>query len=498
MSDDDDKIDLESWEPQLPPTDFAERVLAQVRAEGKSGESGESRKSESEKERETRSGTVAARATARTRRRRWGNAAGVAGVMALAAALMMRVTGGAAAHGEAIAKDRIEVAIGTRALAVLEPGAQVKWDGDDVVQDHGDVFYRVEPGARFRVHTPAGDVEVKGTCFAVKVRGEAQSNAVIQGADMNKRDVKSGVVGAALSAFAFVAVYEGKVAVSHASEHADLSAGEGAQLGAGGVTKSGALGEGEKSFDARAAANAAGDVPLAKANENLVAQVSEYRARLEAIAAQKVALEQTLKNTEQKLASQSDGGRPPKTEFDLGPEDWKELSKEGTIKFMVPCSRESGWLPKPETLQKLALAPQDGPVLQTAYKNTNTRLWTVIRPLCAAEVGSEKTADRIGLDTCIHLVLDSSSGKDREAANEAMRQVGEVRAGLRPDVEPTLQGSPVVKMFSALTAERKLFEGELAQSLGPEEAHRVTFAEGMCMHTSSFGGPGPRPDPKTK
>ena len=491
---DDDKIDLAAWEPQLPPSDFAERVLAQVSAEGKSGQKSETRSSPGTA---TARATATAKATAMTRRR-WGNAAGIAGVTALAAALMMRVTGGPAAHGEAIAKDRIEVAIGTRALAVLEPGAQVKWDGDDVVQDHGDVFYRVEPGARFRVHTPAGDVEVKGTCFAVKVRGEGQSNAIIQGADMNRRDVKSGVVGAALSAFAFVAVYEGKVAVSHASEHADLGAGEGAQLGAGGVTKSGALGEGEKSFDAKAAANAAGDAPLAQANQNLVAQVSEYRARLEAIAAQKVALEQTLKNTEQKLASQTDGGRPPKAEFDIGPDDWKELSKDGTIKFMVPCSRESGWLPKPDTLQKLALAPQDGPVLQAAYKNTNTRLWTVIRPLCAAEVGSEKTADRIGLDTCTHLVIDSTRTKDADAANEAMRQVGEVRAGLRPDVEPSLQGSPVAKMFFALTSERKLFEGELAQSLGPEEAHRVTFAEGMCMHTSIFGGPGPRPDPKTK
>ena len=77
-------------------------------------------------------------------------------------------------------------------------------------------------------------------------------------------------------------------------------------------------------------------------------------------------------------------------------------------------------------------------------------------------------------------------------------QVGEVRAGLRADVDPSLQGSPVVKMFFALTAERKLFESELAQALGPEEAHRVTFADGMCMHTSSFGGPGPRPDAKTK
>src|SRR4029077_935812 len=128
----------------------------------------------------------------RAKARRWGTAAGVAGVLALAAAFAVKVTTMPDAHGSAIAKDRLEVSIGSRARAVLEPGAQVKWDGDDVVQAHGDVFYRVEPGARFRVHTPAGDVEVKGTCFAVKIRGEAPGTT--EGVDMNKRDAKSGVV----------------------------------------------------------------------------------------------------------------------------------------------------------------------------------------------------------------------------------------------------------------------------------------------------------------
>lgn len=201
------------------------------------------------------------------RARRWGIAAGVTGALALAAALAFRVSSVPDAHGEAIARDRLEVSIGTRARAVLEPGAQVKWDGDEVVRAHGDVFYRVEPGARFRVHTPAGDVEVKGTCFAIKIRGEGDA--------MDKRDVKSGIIGAALSALAFVAVYEGKVAVSHAGSRVDLGAGESAQAASDGVHASGKLGEGERAFDAKAASAASGDVPLATANDNLVAQVSK-------------------------------------------------------------------------------------------------------------------------------------------------------------------------------------------------------------------------------
>jgi ferric-dicitrate binding protein FerR (iron transport regulator) len=479
---DDPKIDLDAWEPQLPPSDFAERVLAEVRAEAP---------------REANAAS-ASKARERGRARRWGTGAGVVGVLALAAALAMRVTSMPDAHGEAIAKDRIEVSIGSRARAVLEPGAQVKWDGDDVVQAHGDVFYRVEPGARFRVHTPAGDVEVKGTCFAVKIRGEGQSSNV-EGVDMNKRDVKSGVIGAALSALAFVAVYEGKVAVSHAGERVDLGAGEGAQVGNDGVRKSGALGEGQRTFDAKVAANAAGDAPLAQANENLVAQVSEYRARLEAIAAQKLELEQTLKNTEQKLASKGDGSAPKsRSDFDLGADDWKDLAKDGTIKYMMPCKRPGGWVASPDQLQKLALAPHDAPALQSAYAKSNERLWSTIKPLCGQAIGSVDVAEKVGMSTCIHLVLDLAQAKEKDVANEAMRQVAEIRAGVRPPPGPNEQTNAVTRMFLALTGEMKSFEGDLAQSLGPEEAHRVAYAEGMCMGQSTFGGPGPREPEKEK
>ena len=470
---DDDKIDLEAWEPQLPPSDFAERVLAQVRADANA---------------------KADAGAARRRARRWGNAAGVAGVLALAAALILRVSSVPDAHGEAIAKDRLEVSIGSRARAVLEPGAQVKWDGDDVVQDHGDVFYRVEPGARFRVHTPAGDVEVKGTCFAVKIRGEGQRDAQgadskkVEGADMNMRDVKSGVIGAGLSAFAFVAVYEGKVAVSHASEHVDLGAGEGAQLGAGGVTKSGALGAGEKSFDAKAAANAAGDAPLAQANENLVAQVSEYRSRLEAIAAQKIELEQKLKKSEEKLASTADGAAPrTRNEYDLNQEDWAELAKKGEVKFRMPCLETSNV--SPSKLNELGLSPQDGPAIKDAFQQNQDRLWKELRPMCAAALGTTNdVVDKIGPDQCPHLIYDMAKKADPDGAAEAQTQAAEVRAGLRAEPGPNEKVNPVLRMFLLLTGANKAFEGELAKSFGPEEAHRLALSDDMCKSTHRWGG----------
>lgn len=450
-------LDLDAWEPQAPPGDFAERVLAEVRKD-------------------------APKTEARTARRprRWAIGGGAVAALSIAAAVALGI-GRAPSHGEAIAKERSEVSIGSRARAVLEPGAQVSWNGDDVTQPSGDVFYRVEPGARFRVHTPAGDVEVKGTCFTVKVK------------PMQKRDMKSGAVGAALSALAFVAVYEGKVAVSHAGERAELSAGESVEVGPDGVRKD-ALSAGQRSFDAKVASAEAEEDALAAANGNLVSQVSEYRKRLESIALQKTELEKKLETTERQLeAARADGAVPQaKSEFDLDPDDWKELAKNGTIKSRTPCQRKPEWQPPPEMLDKLSLAPQDAPVLKNAYVHSNERLWNALRPICAQAIGNAEVADKLGPDTCQHLVLDIEDKKDSEAVGEAMRQVGEIRAGLRPMPAPNEPIHPVARMFLAVTGEAQQFENELAQTFGPDEAHRIMFSDGMCVGRSTWGGRGPR------
>ncbi|MBX3186463.1 MAG: FecR domain-containing protein [Labilithrix sp.] len=461
---DDEPLGLDAWEPQLPPSDFAERVLAQVRAEAR-------------EERAPRD---------RGRARRWvGRGSAVA--IALAAAVLLRVTATPSenAQGEAIAKERTEVSIGGRARAVLEPGAEVKWNGDDVVQAHGDVFYRVEPGARFRVHTPAGEVEVKGTCFAVKIRGEGS-----EGVEMNKRDVKSGVIGGTLTALAFVAVYEGKVAVSHAGERMDLGAGESAQVGGAGVGDRAPVGAGEKAFDAKIAEGAASKDEMSQANANLVDQVGEYRKRLEAIVTQKVELEKQLKTSEEKLAAaQSDGAAPrTKGEYDLSTDDWTELAKKGQVKYRVPCLQKDYWTFSPDKLDKLGLAPQDATTLRDAYERSYKRVWDQVRPLCIQAVGNPEVVDKIGASSCPHIVYDVQSAIDGEAAKEAHTQAAEIRAGLRPEPGPNDKVHPVTRMFLILTSANKAFEADLAKSFGPDEAHRLAHSNDMCNSNSNWGG----------
>jgi hypothetical protein len=188
----------DAWEADDPPSDFADRVVARAAREGA----------------ELAALSRPSRAPGRGRR-----VALVVGVgLALAAATIVAVRSHSAAdaHGDAQATDaRREVAIGDRAVAVLERGAHLSYSGADVTQDAGDVFFRVERGARpFIVHTPAGDVTVKGTCFRVKV---------------------TTVAGAA--AFVTLAVYEGRVAFSRGPSAVDVGAGETAEADGAGVRR---------------------------------------------------------------------------------------------------------------------------------------------------------------------------------------------------------------------------------------------------------------------
>ncbi len=461
---------LDAWEPQLPPANFADRVMSGVGDANAPME-------------QAKPATNVVQLRSRSRWR--GAALAAAAMVAIAAAVFVKVDT-TPLHGEAIAADhRIEVAIGgnraARAKAVLEPGAHVVWDGDLVTQDSGDVFYRVEPGAKFRVHTPAGDVDVLGTCFAVKVRGGGQERS----GDMQKRDMKSGVVGAALSAMAFVAVYEGKVAVSHASEHVDLVAGESAQIGPEGATRSTSADLGKKAFDEKVAAQ--GSDPVSVANGNLVSQVQDYKQRLEALAAQKTDVEKKLDATEKKLASATDGGPPRnRSEYELDSEDWADLAKRGKIKYRTPCLKADS-ATTTDKLSALGLSPEDGAVLKGAYGRSYDRIWGMVRPLCLQALGtSEAIVDKIGVNQCIHLVYDLASQADRDGTSEAHIQVAEIRAGIRP--EPPVDKQPAtMKMMLALTAEQGAFESDLARTMGPEEAHRVAWSDDICVSNNSWG-----------
>jgi hypothetical protein len=463
-------IGPEDWQPQEPSGDFVDRVMARIGEEHASPPAIEARRRRSVR-------------------------AGVAGAVALAAGVALAVGWhGArwASRGDATASAREEVHLGARAIAVLEPGAHVAWNGDDVEQPAGDVFYRVEPGGSFHVHTPAGNVAVLGTCFRVQVEGAAESWEAAN--PMNGRDMKAGAVGAALAAAALVTVYEGKVAVSLASERVTLTAGESARASGAGVARTG--GTGGTAADGSQGAGETSD-PLVAANENLVDTVRDYKTKLEALEAQKAAIAKQLSDAQQKLATaQGDGqAAPQKSPYDLTQDDWKEMAAEGKVVSRTPCESPGGWTPTPAQLANAGLAPGDAQAIHDARADSYARTWGVIRPLCVQALqGDAKVADRLGSFVCTSLVSDIAK-VNGEDTDEELRAVAEIRAGLRPYDASAL--GTYGKILYVETGETQAMEQQLAQSIGPADAHSFVYADTGCWSNSSHSvGPRPTLPPK--
>jgi hypothetical protein len=443
-------FDPRDWSAQEPPADFAERVVAAAREESRSA--------------------------AKPRRARV--AAGVVLVGSLAAGVALAVhlqSRGAA--GDVTADARREVRVGTRAVAVLEVGAHVKWHGDEIEQTGGDVFWRVEPGARFTVHTAAADVTVKGTCFRVRVTGGE--------GDMNRRDAMVGAVGAVMGAAAFVGVYEGKVAVSHAGQSVDVAAGQGAQADGRGVHLTGL---------SPSAASTEPD-PLLAANANLADTVSEYRRRLEAIDADKKKLEKKLAQAEALLA---DGGSPPKAfevaanKFDLTQDDWKQLAKEGKLPTHLPCpGPNDDFSYTPGNLNALGLAPQDGPIIQAAMKRSGDRTWGVIKPLCAQALPGADVGE-LGPQSCLSILQAFAPHNGPTSLAEQVRQTAEIEAGLLPAPGPNNNVPPMERALIAMAGESKTLESDLAQQLGPDVAKSIVYGGSEGCWSDGVWQVGPR------
>jgi len=182
--------DWEAWEPAEPSSRFAERVMLASRSGG--------------------DGATARPSQSARRSKLAVIALGLAASLAFGGwAYGMR----AYRTGAVVAETRQEVHVGRRALAVLEKGAHVTWDGDLVEQSEGEVFWRVEPGARLVVRTPRGEIIVTGTCF------------------------RSRVLKASGAVIVAVAVYEGRVRLAHGGKAVELHAGESGEADSEGVRR---------------------------------------------------------------------------------------------------------------------------------------------------------------------------------------------------------------------------------------------------------------------
>ena len=411
--------DLEdSWPAQQPPGKFAEQVVAAAMREHRASS-----------------------------RRRYVAAGAAIVVLAAAGVALFVATRTATSTGEARADTRIEVAIGSRAVAVLEAGAHISWDGDTVVQDVGDVFYRVEPGSRFEVHTPIANAAALGTCFRISVN-DKETN-------MNRRDVIAGAVGAIAATAVVIGVYEGKVGVSHGKDSVTVSAGETT------VADSRRLRPGAPTTKI-----------VTRIDDGSAHTAAELRERLGALEKEKAVLEQQLADAHEAGA---------KSQYDLTPDDWAKLAEHGEFKYENRYYVEVGFNPILNKLAKLGLTAKDADALQTAYLNANKRFGVQMQQLCT-EASFGSTPDDIG--PCIGKMFQTIYGKGPDAARALYTQIDEVLAGKRPEPKGA-DSSPQGRMLLMFATQMAPFEAELAQTFGADEAHRIAYSDDLCWTANS-------------
>jgi hypothetical protein len=282
--------------------------------------------------------------------------------------------------------------------------------------------------------------------------------------------------GAALSAVLVVTIYEGRAHVAVTVPRVAWAEGHSLQPKSNeptpessvdsGKVAAGPLAEPKPSLEGGAST----DTPVA-------GQLEHVRSKLRDVQREKHDLEAQLLTLEGELAQHSGGlsGGDP-ADYDLDRDDWKELAAKGRIKYRIPCLSANGaeWQTSPPELDKLGLSPEDGEAIREAHRRSNARVWKAVRPLCMNAVGDAAVADRLRAEGCISLIKQAARTSDPIAITNAQRQVAEVQAGIRPLPQAGQARSPVFDTYLALTSEARLFEADLAENFGPEEAKRIT------------------------
>jgi hypothetical protein len=222
------------------------------------------------------------------------------------------------------------------------------------------------------------------------------------------------------------------------------------------------------------------------ANANLAETVRRTQERLDRNEGEKKELERQLREAKAKLAAADDGGAPPRNEFDLTQDDWKQLARTGTVKARYPCDFDHDWTLAPEQGARLALSPSDVAAVEKAVKAEDAHIGSVIMDGCARVLHDADLAQRLGPRVC-----DTVVGASVTDPNPDLQLVANVMAGNTP-MPPAAGLDPFARLMFAETGATAQLQADLTAALGPEEAHRIAVSDelGSCSGTS---GPGAKP-----
>jgi hypothetical protein len=442
MQDDPDTPDsaiahaLEAWAPLAPPADFADRVLA------------------------ARSAAPQRPAPPRRARRIGGIV--LAGAAAAAAVLALHAPH-RAASGSVIAAQRTTTVLGDRGIAVAEPATELAWrvadSGDaEITQRGGNVFYRVERGGPFVVHTPAGDVRVTGTCFRIEV----------QTMTPNQKLLIAGLAGAATASIVLITVYEGHVIAETRAARTELAAGSQATLRSA-----------DSSIVAGAAvATSTDDVRATR--DQLLARTHLQQAELHQLRARVAQLEKTASGPE---GLWKDVPEPGRVWHDPSPERLAEWVATCHVRVDEPGLDRFTPLTRPDNDR--GIAADDLGDYNAALTEVQKQWKELTRSLYIEITGDTVGADSLSNEAMRREIEDKSP---RGEINAIYQRISQERAGLVAPPADLSRASQLERLTRAWIQLGDQSEAALARRLGADRAHAIR-GEGWGAHFEAGGCP---------
>jgi len=440
---------LDAWSALAPPAGFVDRVLDRI-APPSGGADGRGH----------------ADSPSAIQRSRWRRLAGIATIaVAASAAAVALWPANRAAHGALLASQRVTARLGDRGLAVAEPASALTWRVDDhgaadVVQRAGNVFYRVERGGAFVVHTPAGDLRVTGTCFRVEV--EAMNT--------NQKMLLAGLAGAALATTVLVTVYEGHVVAETRAAKTELSAGARATLG--GPDRATVVGD-------AIVASATPDEAHAT-REQLVVLARQQAAQLAQLRARLARLEQPGAS-----GAEPDRGKaePGRAWYDPSPEQLAAWVAECRIRADQPSLQD--FTPLTEATDGLEPGELDG---YNAAMLEMAKQWKdLVRRLYVETTGDTGGVESLSIDSMSREIQDKSAPGEH---NAVLQRLAQERAGLVPPPADLARTSTLERLQRAYLQLGDQSEAAVAKRLGPARAHALR-GEGWGSRSEQSGCPSP-------
>lgn len=405
------------------------------------------------------------------RPRRWGPVIGAAAAAAAIAALQLLHLPTRGAHRSA---ERVTLALGDRATVVAEAGSELRWEiglsGAAVIeQPQGDVFYRVERGGPFVVHTPAGTVQVTGTSFRVEVKAEMGTKTAA---------AIGGGVGVVAASLVWVTVYEGSVRAQAAGGALVVEAGDRAELRSGQPPKR--LGARPTSALAAGADHGArdpeGPTPLLDSREGLLAE----RARLKA---EVVALQAQLRELQPQAERSPVSDRAT---LDLDAETLGKMADKCELRWdTIPIGPEAPTLSEDwAALAELGEAERE--VVDRLFKEHHGYLVSQVQ-----QAYREVTGDDSGGLSTSAMLMELDDKVPEGELKQVFQRLSAERAGRVPAPTELASRPPIERVYRALTQSGDQLEGAIALELGADAAKRLRrVREGWSSRSrSSYGCP---------